>query len=168
MKYRFLTVCLFCLVIFCGVSGCSNQPDTSSEVSQLTLSDKYSDISKRLVYLNDVAKNNVSDLIRLAFDYMPIDLPLREDYQNNYMHSVSDSFSTDFTVITNSYSGFDWTSNVGVIILQLENEEGTEFLTIKALFDESNMLVSSDAVASYSVNYDVPENLEKPAPAIEY
>lgn len=168
MKLRGLIAGLTCAVILSVVSGCSNQPDTTTEVTQIALEDKYSDISKRLVYLSEVAETNVTDLLRFAFGYKPIDLPIREDAHDAYMYDTSDPFITDYTIITDRYSGYDWTNNLGIIILKLENEEGTEFLTIKAVFDEDNKLASSSVVASYTVTLDSSEDTIIPAPAIGY
>ena len=153
-----------CSLVFSIIllTSCSNNSDTVDTQSRVDLEKKYSDISLRLVSLQDIAVSHVRDIIKCAYSCPPDDPDFK--YSDEFLMPTPILTDPGYTVVTASYSGYDWTENRGIVILNVSDETGTKTASIVAYFDESNTLIDASVTNVYEVTYSTLDPIVPAAP----
>ena len=147
-------MCLSGLVL----SGCSDNTVQSSSVITQNIEDKYSDISKHLARLNEIAKNNFYDIMLITMSQPPKDVNFK--YSDANFSPTPSFFETDISKVLDSYSGYDWINDQGTIVLKLSNEDETHTLILTATFDSDDVLISSSLNDNQEITLDTPSSSE--------
>lgn len=147
-------MCLGGLVL----TGCSDNTVQSSPVITQSIEDKYSDISKHLASLNEIAKNNFYDIMLITANRPPRDANFK--YSDANFSPTPSFFETDISKVLDSYSGYDWINDQGTIILKLSNEDETHTMILTATFDSDNVLILSSLNDSQKIVLDTPSTEE--------
>lgn len=157
MRIRVLGCALMC---FGGLvlSGCSDNTVQSSSVVTQDIEDKYSDISKHLASLNEIAKNNFYDIMLITVSQPPRDVNFK--YSDDNFSPTPGFFETDISKVLDSYSGYDWINDQGTIVLKLSNEDETHTMILTATFDSDDVLISSSLNDNQEIVLDTPSTAE--------
>lgn len=146
--YSALVLCLGCLAL----TGCNNTVESNSQSTSLSLDEKYSDISKHLIELDTIAKNNFQDIISISQGVHPENANFK--YSDETFSPTPVIVETDLSQVLSSYSGYDWVNNRGIIILKLSNDDETHIRFITATFDSNDVLISTKVGDDQVIAFD--------------
>lgn len=164
LRKNCLTLMCFILSLSIMLTGCSKSSDVTSTQNNVALEDKYSEISLRLANLREIAESHVKDIIKCAHSCPPDDPDFK--YSDEFFMPTPVLTEPVYTVVTASYSGYDWTRNQGIIILNVSNEDGTITASIRAFFDDTDTLIDAAVVNVYEVTYSTLDPVVPAAPII--